>query len=441
MRFRASEVAEAVDGDLHGPDVEIDGVVHDSRIISGGELFVPLVDVRDGHDFIDAARLAGAAAYLTARNPDGGTAVRVPDPAVALADLGRHARRRLPPRVVGITGSVGKTSAKDLAAAVLGRRYRTHASTRSFNNEYGVPLTLTGAADGTEAAVVEMGARGVGHIAHLCSIAEPTIGVVTTVEAVHTEMFGDLDQVALAKGELIEHLPPDGAAVLNAANPRVAAMAGRTRATVLTFSADAGVGADLVAERIELGDDLRARFRLRSPWGDDEVHLGARGEHQVANALAASAVGLAAGVDLAEVAVALEGAALSPWRMDLSTAPDGTVVLNDAYNAGPASMAAALRSLAHLPATCRIAVLGTMAELGDGGEEAHRRLAGVARELGISVLAVGTDHYGDGVEHVPDIDAALDALEHARGEGTAILVKGSRVAGLERLAHALTSRT
>jgi UDP-N-acetylmuramoyl-tripeptide--D-alanyl-D-alanine ligase len=443
MRFRASEVAEAVGGQLEGPDVDVDGATHDSRAVVGGELFVPLRDARDGHDFIDAARAAGAAAYLTAREAGDGTGIRVDDPAEALAELGRHARRRLPDRVVGVTGSVGKTSVKDLTASVLGRHYRTHASLRSFNNEYGVPLTLANAGDGTEAVVVEMGARGVGHIARLCAIARPTVGVVTTVEAVHTELFGDLDQVAVAKGELVEHLPASGTAVLNAANGRVAAMARRTRADVVTFSAEPGTGADVTATGTRVGGDLRARFTLRSPWGAVDVHLGVRGAHQVGNALAAAAAALALGVDLGDVSEGLRDAELSPWRMELGTAPDGTVVLNDAYNAGPASMEAALRALAQLPAERRSAVLGTMAELGDHAAPAHRRLAALAGDLGVAVIAVDAPLYGEsaGVTHAPDIDAALDVLGRAglRGPGAAVLVKASRVAGLERLARVLLS--
>jgi UDP-N-acetylmuramoyl-tripeptide--D-alanyl-D-alanine ligase len=448
MRFRASQLAAAIGGELCGPDVDIDGVAHDSRAVTGGELFVPLLDVRDGHDFIPAALAAGAAAYLTARSPGlrgpnaeagEGSAIVVADTAAALAEIGRVARARLPERVVGVTGSVGKTSVKDLAGAVLGRRYRTHASLRSFNNEYGVPLTLANADDGTEAAIVEMGARGIGHIGHLCTIARPTVGVVTTVEAVHTEMFGDLDGVAVAKGELVESLPPTGTAVLNAANRRVAAMAARTDADVVTFSAEPGTEADVVATDVRLDGDLRARFTLRSPWGAADVHLGVRGEHQVANALAAAAVGLALGVDVADVADGLRAAELSPWRMELATAADGTVVLNDAYNAGPASMAAALRSLAQLPATRHVAVLGTMAELGEHGPAAHRDVAGQAARLGIAVVAVAAPLYGDGdgVVHVADLDAARAHLAPLVGPGTAVLVKGSRVVGLERLATSL----
>ena len=434
MRFRASEIAAAVAGELVGPDVEVDEVRHDSRDVVGGELFVPLRDVRDGHDFIDGALASGAAAYLTARAPQGGTAIVVDDPAAALAALGRHARGRLPGPVIGITGSVGKTSVKDLSAAALGTHLETHASLRSFNNEYGVPLTLANAPDTTDAVVVEMGARGVGHIAHLCAIADPTIGVVTTVEAVHTELFGDLDTVARAKGELVEHLPRTGTAVLNAANARVAAMAARTDATVVTFGSPT---ADVRIDDLRLDPLLRPSFALRTPWGDVDVRLAVRGEHQALNASAAAAVALACGVPLDLVASGLGEAELSPWRMELATAPSGLVVVNDAYNAGPASMEAALRSLVHLDVHRRAAVLGPMAELGAHGPEAHARIAQLCAELGVEVIAVDApDYAGPGVHHVARWEDARDQLA-PWGEGDAVLVKGSRVAGLERVAHAL----
>ena len=434
MRFTAAEVASVVGGELVGDDVEIDGARHDSREVTGGELFVPLVDQRDGHDFIGVALEAGAVAYFTAREPLGGAAIRVDDPARALAQLGAHARGRLPERVVGITGSVGKTSCKDLAAAAIGRRYETTASLRSFNNEYGVPLTLVNASPTAEAAVIEMGARGLRHIADLCAIAQPTVGVVTTVDAVHTELFGDIEQVALAKGELIEHLPATGTAVLNDANPLVAAMADRARASVLRYGSER---AEVRASAVVVDDELRASFVLHTPWGDAPVRLAIRGEHHVGNALAAASAALAVGVDLEQVAAGLGDAELSPWRMDLRLAPSGARVLNDAYNAGPASMEAALRALVRLDAVRHIAVLGPMAELGDHSAVAHRRIADVAAELGVQIVAVAAPEYDAlTVEHVADQDAARLAIEPLRA-ADAVLIKGSRVAGLEHLAQAL----
>jgi UDP-N-acetylmuramoyl-tripeptide--D-alanyl-D-alanine ligase len=279
-----------------------------------------------------------------------------------------------------------------------------------------------------------MGARGHGHIAELCAVAEPTVGVVTTVEMVHTEMFGGLEAVARAKGELIESLPTDGTAVLNGDNPFVAEMAGRTTARVLTVGLEAG---DLRAEDVDLSAELRAGFRLRSPWGDADVRLGIRGSHNVHNALAAAAVGLVCGVDLADVVVGLEQAEGSPWRMELRRAASGAMVLNDAYNAGPASMKAALHALARIDARRRFAVLGPMAELGEHHGPAHREVAFQAELLDIELIAVAAPDYTG--ESLPDIDAALDRLGQL-GEHDAVLVKGSRVAGLERLAHELLER-
>jgi UDP-N-acetylmuramoyl-tripeptide--D-alanyl-D-alanine ligase len=434
MRFLTSQVARAVGGTMVGPDVEVDGAGQDSRTLSRGALFVPIVAARDGHDFIEGALANGAAAYLSARGHRGGTAVLVDDTAASLARLGAAARARQTGQVVGITGSVGKTSTKDLAASVLGTTLATFASERSFNNEIGVPLTLCDAPEQTEAVVVEMGARGVGHVAALCAIARPTIGVVTAVGAAHLELFGSLDEVACAKGELVESLDADGTAVLNADDERVAAMATRTRARVVTF----GARGEVRAEGLRLRHDLTSAFVLASPWGRVEVELAVRGEHNVTNALAAAVVGLVAGVSLDATAAGLRAAQLSPWRMELVRGATGVQILNDAYNANPVSMRAALRSLVALRARRHIAVLGPMAELGTHAAAAHRDVAALAAELGVRVIAVGTSAYG--AEVARDADAALDALG-AVDDGDAILVKGSRVAALEGLAGRLAANT
>jgi UDP-N-acetylmuramoyl-tripeptide--D-alanyl-D-alanine ligase len=435
MRFLASDVASATDGTLDGPDVEVDGASIDSRSLRPGQLFVPVVDERDGHDFVPGARAAGAPAYLSSRQSQGGTAILVADTAVALSALGRAARDRMPDAVVGITGSVGKTSVKDLTAAALATHRRTTASERSFNNELGVPLTLLSAPDDVEAVVVEMGARGLGHIADLVAVACPTVGVVTAVVAVHTELFGTIEEVALGKGELVEGLPPNGTAVLNAEDPRVLAMASRTTADVLTFGADVG---DVRAEHVRLDEELRPRFTVRTPSGGAEVALSVRGQHNVANACAAVAASLALGVGLEDAAAGLAAASLSPWRMDLLRTDTGARVLNDAYNANPASVAAALRALAALDAERRVAVLGVMAELGDRHEVEHANVAQLAERLGIRLVAVAEPAYGG--EQVIDLDEAVAALG-ALDAGDAVLVKGSRVAGLEVLADRLVAGT
>jgi UDP-N-acetylmuramoyl-tripeptide--D-alanyl-D-alanine ligase len=424
-------VATAVGGSLYGPDVEVDGATIDSRRVRGGELFVPVRAARDGHDFIPAALTAGAGAYLTARTPDAGTAVAVADPAAALVELGRAARGRLPDRVVGVTGSAGKTSTKDLLAAALDGPFRPAASERSFNNELGVPLTLVNAPDDADAAVVELGARGVGHIRLLCSVARPTVGVVTNVGLAHTEMLGDLDGVARAKSELVEALPPSGTAVLNAEDERVLAMRPATAARVLTFGIDRG---DVRAADLSLDAELRPTFRLRSPWGDAEVRLEVRGAHHAANAAAAAAAALAVGAPLEAVAAGLARARLSPWRMEMARSAAGGVVLNDAYNANPASTEAALRSLAAIDAHRRIAVLGPMLELGEHAAAAHRRITEMAVALGIDLITVDAPDYG--ADDVADLDAAAAAVGVV-GVHDAVLVKGSRAAGLERLAAQL----
>jgi UDP-N-acetylmuramoyl-tripeptide--D-alanyl-D-alanine ligase len=430
MHLRTSELAAALDGRLEGPDVTVDGASQDSRAIRRGQLFVPVVAERDGHEFIGAALANGASAYLTTGPIEGGTAIVVDDTVRALQAAGRFARTKLPNPVFGITGSVGKTSVKDLLASILSERLVTAASTQSFNNELGVPLTLLNAPDGTQAVVVEMGARGIGHIAQLCDIAHPSVGIVTRVAAVHTSEFGTIDDIARAKGELVEALPARGIAILNAADRRVAAMAKRTSATVITF----GDGGDVQAEDLTLDDDLRPTFVLASPWERAKVTLMVRGRHQVENVLAAAAAGLAEGIGAAAVVRGLERGSLSRWRMELVTAPSGAVVLNEAYTANPTSVAAALESLAALPAERRTAVLGVMAELGDRAAADHAAIGARARELGIRLIAVDAPDYGG--DDVATIDGALDALG-AIGEGDAVLVKGSRVAGLERLAQAL----
>jgi len=435
VEFRAADIAAAVGGTLSGSDVDVDGAGFDSRLIRPGQLFVPVRGERDGHDYIDAAREGGAVATFSSRGAINGLAtIEVVDVEIAFSLLGAHARDRLSNRVAGITGSVGKTSTKDLAAAILARRYVTTANEKSFNNELGVPLTLVNATTGTEVAIVEMGARGNGHIADLCAIARPTVAIVTAIEIAHSEFMGGLDDIALAKGELVESLPADGVAILNADNPRVIAMKSRTSARTITFGLSNG---DVRASNVVVGDDLRVQFQLESEWGTAAVHLGVRGVHHVSNALAAASLALLWEVPMADVVDGLEQAALSPWRMELHVAPSGAQILNDAYNAGPASMEAALRSLAQLPATRHYAVLGPMAELGNQSAESHAYVASVAKELGVHLIAFGTDGYGAAAQQtvstIKEAVAALGSLD----ANDAVLVKGSRIAGLERLATAL----
>ena len=465
VRWTLEEIAAVTGGRLHsgGGDVVIDGVTQDSREVRPGMLFVPLVAERDGHDFIADAVAAGAAGYLTTREFDeavarggdgrGGTvtAVQVDDTMVALTSLARRARERLGDvPVVGVTGSVGKTTTKDLLAAVLGRDRRVCASTRSFNNEIGVPITLLSATEGTKAVVVEMGSRGSGHIAGLCATARPTVGVVTTVGLAHTSELGSLSAVVAAKRELVEALPDaheGGVAVLNAGVPQVAAMAGATKARVVTF----GAGGDVSADRLQLDEELRPGFVLQSPAGHVAVALAARGVHSVDNALAAAAVGLELGVSLEDVATGLARPVLSPLRMEMLRTASGARLLNDCYNANPLSMTAALHALAALEAQRRVAVLGAMAELGEFEAAEHAAIGALAARLGVSVVAVDAPGYASGCSpsagHVIEasgIDEANAAVADLAGPGglgpdDAVLIKGSRVAGLERLAERLVA--
>jgi UDP-N-acetylmuramoyl-tripeptide--D-alanyl-D-alanine ligase len=428
--FQSSELASHLGGELVGPDVGIEGASIDSRTLRPGQLYAPIVAERDGHAFIPAALVAGAPAYLTAQEPVGGTAIRVRDTAAALLSLGALARGRVG-GAIGITGSVGKTTTKDLLAGCLAPSFRIAASERSFNNELGVPLTLLGAPDAARWVVLEMGVRRLGDIDRLAEIARPDVGIVTGVATAHTEYLGDLDGVARAKGELVAALPASGVAVLNFDDLRVKEMASLCACPVLGYGV--GADADVQADDVTLDRELRARFRLSSPWGRTEVRLALHGAQQVAGALAAATVALWCGVSLETVAESLAASRSSPWRMDIQHVPGGPVLVVDCFNAIPASAEAAVRSLAALPGERKLALLGVMAELGEQRESEHRRIALVAEELGIEVVGYETELYGEA--YVTSVDEAV-ALLRTLGAGDAVLVKGSRVARLEDVVRA-----
>jgi UDP-N-acetylmuramoyl-tripeptide--D-alanyl-D-alanine ligase len=428
MRLSVSEIAHALGGHVVGPDLMVDGASYDSRDTLPGQLFVPVIGERDGHDFIDAAIAKGACLYLSSKGPltDTATCIEVADTDVAFMALGSLARTKLPDRVIGVTGSVGKTSVKDLADAAFRTHFRTKANPKSLNNELGLPQTLCNAPDGTEAVIVEMGMRGLGEITRLCDVARPTVGIVTIIGEAHTGRLGGLAGVAQAKGELVEALPTSGFAILNADQDICFALRHRTSASVLSFGTTNG---EVRADAITLNDLAQASFTLRTPWGDAPVQLELSGVHMAANAAAAAAAALACGVPLDRVVEGLGTASLSPWRMDVRRAPSGLIVINDAYNANPTSMTAALDALAALPVTGRrVAVLGLMAELDEDGPARHQAMAEHARELGIEIVAVATTDYG--VTPTDDPLAAVAGL----GSDDAVLFKGSRIAGLERLA-------
>jgi UDP-N-acetylmuramoyl-tripeptide--D-alanyl-D-alanine ligase len=456
--------ASAAASEAPGP-VVTGPVVIDSRHAVPGALFAALPGERaDGHDYAAAAARGGAAAILAARPlPEAGAPVIVvPDVTLALGTLARAVLGRLPgATVVGITGSSGKTSTKDLTAQVVERLGPTIAPEGSLNNEIGLPLTVLRADETTRYLILEMSARGIGHIAYLTGIAPPRIGAVLNVGLAHAGEFGSIDAVAKAKGELVEALPSGsagGVAILNADDPNVAAMAARTQARVVTMSANPasagpGGGADVRAGDITLDDLGRASFTLRTPAGSAPVSLTLHGRHHVGNALAAAAVAAELGLDVSAIADALSAAtARSKKRMELTRRGDGVLVLNDAYNANPDSTRAAIEALAHLARNGRrgLAVLGYMAELGDIATQSHYEAGRLAASAGAAVVvAVGADAAAvldgaRGCEGWPgeaiaaaDQKAAVQALRNRLRPGDVVLVKASKAAGLWEVADGL----
>jgi UDP-N-acetylmuramoyl-tripeptide--D-alanyl-D-alanine ligase len=463
-----ARIAQIAGGQLcHGdPAAVVSGeVVIDSRRAGPGGLFAAVAGERsDGHDFAAAAVAAGATAVLATR-PVRVPSVLVADVPAALAALARAVADALPAaRIAGITGSSGKTSTKDLAAQLVERLGPTIAPAGSFNNEFGHPLTVLRADASTRYLVLELSARGIGHIAYLCRVAPPRYGVVLNVGHAHAGEFGGLDQVARAKGELPEALPADGVAILNADDPRVLAMAARTQARVVTFStspypATAPQPAVRAAD-IRLDDLGRPSFTLLTPEGSAPVTLRLHGAHNVPNALAAAALAGELGLGLDDIADGLRAAvARSRWRMEVRHRADGVTVINDAYNANPESVRAALDALAHLAQSQQaqgsrgFAVLGHMAELGGTSRSSHEDIGEYAARVSDSGLA-GLIAVGEeaapllaGARRVrswtgealaaPDGAAALELLANRLKPRDVVLVKASRAAHLEGVAAAL----
>ena len=430
----AADVAKATNGTLIGQNAHLSGVSFDSRNVRPGQLFVPIVAERDGHEFVEAALAAGAGAYLTTGKTFGRTAITVPDTLAALLQLGAWGRNKLDAqlsnRVIGITGSVGKTSTKDFIAAALGSSLRVAANERSFNNDQGLPVTILNAPDDVEALVLEMGMRGFGEIARLCTVARPNIGVVTRVASAHTERVGGIDGVARAKSELVIALDASGFAVLNADDERVVAMRTLTDARVITYGASSS--ADVRMTSCVLDERACASVSIESPWGKASWKMNVPGEHMAHNAVGAIAVAGVLGLDLQRAAEAVSNSILSEMRMQHRIARSGALIIDDSYNANPASMSAALQALSVTKASRRIAVLGVMAELSEP-ERDHSEIAGLAKKLGIEVLAIGTDMYGMQSRTLDEVAAMLSVAENS----TAILIKGSRVAQLEKLVSLL----
>ncbi|MDZ5663753.1 UDP-N-acetylmuramoyl-tripeptide--D-alanyl-D-alanine ligase [Nocardioides sp. S-58] len=455
IEMTLAEVADVVGGEAHGEAVVTGAAFIDTRTPEPGGLFVAVAGERvDGHDFVVAAGGAGAVAVLGSRPTELPTVV-VDDVVAALGLLARHVVDRLPDVVVlAMTGSQGKTGTKDYLAHVLSEAGPTVATRGNFNNDLGVPLTVLRATPETRYLVVEMGARGVGHIARLCAVAPPHVAAVLNVGTAHIGEFGSREAIAQAKGEIVEALPADGTAVLNADDELVAAMAARTDATVRTFG---GEGADVAVTAVTADELGRQSFEVLHRGSGATVHLAQVGAFQWRNAAAAAAMALAAGLDLDAVADSLADAVpASRWRMEVTERPDGLVVLNDAYNANPESMRAALDTLAGIGSRSgrrTLAVLGEMFELGNGGVAAHRGVGTYAAEAGVDVVLTVGDGAGPvsegfatavargagGGVTIPTAgrDEAAEWLRHNVSAADVVLVKASRAASLELIADVL----
>jgi UDP-N-acetylmuramoyl-tripeptide--D-alanyl-D-alanine ligase len=441
MRFTAADVAHTLNTSLSGvrselDDVVCDGVSYDSRTLTPGQMFVAVRGERDGHQFITDALSRGATVALVDRRVD----VSIPqivvnDTVAALGELAvwsrRHSFPNLHDRVVGITGSVGKTSMKDFVRSALAAHYPVvSASSKSLNNDIGLPVTILNAPQDTNVLVLEMGMRGFHEIQRLCDVAHPTVGVITKIGLAHTERVGGIEGVVRAKSELFDSLPTAGVAVVNLDDPYANDLMRHANCHIRTFGF--GAGADVHGHVATIDSSGRVKMRVRCEGMSAELTMHVPGVHMATNALGAVAVATTLAVPFHTALHGITEARLSSDRMHWQSTRSGARLLNDAYNANPTSTEAALRTLAEVPAARRIAVLGVMAELEDP-EMHHRHVASIAGEAGIEIIAVDTSLYGVPASSFQDAVGTLSAL----GEDCVILVKGSRVAGLEQLVRQL----
>ena len=459
------QVCEIVGGEIIGDsNIVVSGISIDSRSAKPADLFAAIQGERvDGHDFVEQAFERGASALLTSRKVSG-PQVLVPaspdtlDPVIhAIAKLSAHIRNLMQDvEVIGVTGSSGKTSTKDMIGQVLAAAGPTHAPAGSLNNELGLPLTLLSAAPNVRYLVAEMGMRGLGHIEHLCDLAKPTMGVVTNVGHAHIGEVGSIEAIAVAKSELVRAIPASGVVILNADDERVLAMRELTDATIFTYGFSKA--ADVRAENLKLTPSGSYTFDLVYKGTQIPASIPILGEHNVLNALAATAVGIAVGMDVDAVVSALASLKqLSKWRMEVVQLPGNVTMINDAYNANPESMNAALKTLSTIPATGKtFAILGKMHELGETSDAIHAQIANQAIELGVAnVLAVGesascyglpapenetalgadADHTAQKSVWLPDFAAACDYIVNEVNSGDILLFKASRAEHFEMLAE------
>ncbi|MCW2842068.1 MAG: UDP-N-acetylmuramoyl-tripeptide--D-alanyl-D-alanine ligase [Aeromicrobium sp.] len=444
-----AEIARVTGGTVAGDGaIVVDApATLDSRAVEPGGLFVAIAgEHADGHDYAAQAVANGAAAVLGSRDT-GVPSVVVPDVTRALGLLARHVLdEREDVGVVALTGSSGKTSVKDLLAHVLSPDGATVATIGNYNNELGVPLTVLRVDELTRYLVAEMGARAIGDIRALCDVAPPAIGIVLNVGLAHVGEFGSADAIAVAKGELAEAVGPDGVVVLNADDPRVAAMAGRAEASVMTF----GAAGDVRIGDVRVDEAGSPHFTLSHDGRTVEAFVPLIGGYHAHNAAAAASAALALGLDLPTIAdrLATAATAVSPMRMERHRRADGLIVVNDAYNANPESMEAALRAVAAIADGRGVAVLGAMLELGDQSHAAHVRVGRLAAELGyrrVVVVGEGADGIAEGAgsiaEIAEDVDVATRTLSASLSGDEVLVVKASRGVRLERVAHALLEGT
>lgn len=451
------EVVKAVEGKLlqGNPDSSVNGVSTDTRSLKPGDLFFALVgENANGHAYVPRALESGAAGVIVTDEScvPAGTSVaviKVEDPLWAFGDLAKYYRSKFDVRVIGITGSVGKTTTKEMLAAILDRKWKVLKNPVNYNNEIGVPLTLFQLDRSHEVCVIEMAMRGLGEIRRLAVIAEPSVGIITNVGISHIERLGSQGAIADAKAELLAELPPDGLAVLNAEDGYFPVMSERYGGRVISFGSC--MDADIRASKMKSLSDGRYSFTLVCQDGSVDVTMSVLGYHNVYNALAAAAAAYGVGVDLATIQEGLESFSTPAMRMELVKSKSGYAVLNDAYNASPASVVAALRTLNALQGYNRkIAVLGDMLELGDYSAKAHGDLGNAVKSNGIAMLVtVGTlaREIANGARAAgfpaDAIHSCADSIEAARmlkddvTQGDVVLVKGSRAVKMEEIVRAL----
>lgn len=448
-----AELAKVVEGTMHlipDPEATISGpAVVDSREACAGSFFAAFDgESVDGHCYAADAVARGATCALVSR-PVEAPSIVVPDVLKGLSAIANFTALNLPKITrIGITGSCGKTSTKDALAQVLSRLGATVATEGNRNNELGVPLTVLGAQPGVRYLVLEMGARGIGHLAHLTNIVPLDVAVVLNVGYAHAGEFGNLEATAQAKGELVESLRPDGVAVLNADDPRVSAMSARCVGRVVLFGTSDQ--AQIRADDIYLDHDGTPRFELSTPDGRASVTLRQIGQHQVWNALAVAATAYAIGMPTSQIADALSGvAAAAEGRLERHERADGVTIVDDAYNANPDSVRVALQTLAAIGLGRRkVAVLGEMRELGDDSAAEHRAIGETAARLGVEVVVgvggaeasqiiEGARAFGTETHLVPNPQAAAELLQGLLQSGDVVVVKASKAAGLRVLAQDL----